>query len=398
MNRIGRSRLSAHSFSIMKPSQNSPRRKVSTWAQDHLVEPLKGIISHAATYPQHFVLGVGGVALASYGLRQISTKLTYFPSVDHDFPIKDADLPYFDTYFNSIDNGIKLHGWLIPSKSNLNSINSNSEAGEIPTTPKPQDCGKNPLIFCHGNAGNISHRIHNLILLHKYLDNTSVFIFDYRGYGHSNNNSKLGFIGQNGIIKDCKSAYYHIKSINNDSKPILFGRSLGGACVWHLFDQIVKEAIENEQKLGMLIKKDSSDDDAKQECSTIGVGGIIIENSFTNVFDILGNNFITFLGIVKDKWDNTQVIKDIRNQCLKKDISDTLKNSIFQIPILLVLGEKDEVLDPELMKLLHKQLIDAGFTNVTVKKFPNGLHNQTYTCTGYFDSLKSFTSTCVADS
>ena len=68
---------------------------------------------------------------------------------------------------------------------------------------------------------------------------------------------------------------------------------------------------------------------------------------------MLGNNFITLLGIVKDKWDNSQMIKNIANECSKADINDKLKKSIFETPILLISGQKDEVLDPRMMKLLY---------------------------------------------
>ena len=39
------------------------------------------------------------------------------------------------------------------------------------------------LLFCHGNAGNISHRLDSIRIFHDL--GLSVLIFDYRGYGKS---------------------------------------------------------------------------------------------------------------------------------------------------------------------------------------------------------------------
>ena len=40
------------------------------------------------------------------------------------------------------------------------------------------------VLFCHGNAGNITHRAGALEMLHNRVG-VSVLIFDYRGYGRS---------------------------------------------------------------------------------------------------------------------------------------------------------------------------------------------------------------------
>jgi len=36
------------------------------------------------------------------------------------------------------------------------------------------------ILFCHGNAGNISHRLESIEIFHRL--GLNVFIFDYRGY------------------------------------------------------------------------------------------------------------------------------------------------------------------------------------------------------------------------
>ncbi|NIQ90449.1 MAG: alpha/beta hydrolase, partial [Deltaproteobacteria bacterium] len=86
-------------------------------------------------------------------------KQVFFPDKTIVQTPADYDLPFEDIWFTSSDS-VRLHGWLIPA---------------VPS--------KHMLVFCHGNAGNISHRLDNVRLLNQR--GISVFIFDYRGYGRS---------------------------------------------------------------------------------------------------------------------------------------------------------------------------------------------------------------------
>ena len=81
-----------------------------------------------------------------------------------------------DVFFQSED-GTKLHGWFIPVE------------GALAT-----------LLRFHGNAGNLTHRLENIIRLQVLKLN--VFIFDYRGYGKSE-----GQPNEQGIYLDSLAAY-----------------------------------------------------------------------------------------------------------------------------------------------------------------------------------------------
>jgi len=84
------------------------------------------------------------------------------------------------------------------------------------------------LLFCHGNAGNISHRLESIRIFHQL--GLNVFIFDYRGFGRS-----AGSISELGSYADVEAAWtYLIKQRNiAPEKIILFGRSLGsGIAAW----------------------------------------------------------------------------------------------------------------------------------------------------------------------
>lgn len=98
-------------------------------------------------------------------------------------------------------DGLTLHGWFFP-----------------PPARAPV------ILFCHGNAGNISHRLDNVQrLLEKGL---GVLIFDYRGYGRSS-----GRPSEQGLYSDGLAACdWLTKTRGIDSGRIVpFGRSLGAS-------------------------------------------------------------------------------------------------------------------------------------------------------------------------
>ena len=106
----------------------------------------------------------------------LENSLIYFPSVYPDGNWNPHGLKFEDAWFDAPD-GTKLHGWYVP-------------------TPNPRAI----LLFAHGNAGNLSHRIELLEVFSNQLQ-TSVMIFDYRGYGRSE-----GRPTEAGILSDARAA------------------------------------------------------------------------------------------------------------------------------------------------------------------------------------------------
>jgi fermentation-respiration switch protein FrsA (DUF1100 family) len=92
--------------------------------------------------------------------------------------------------------------------------------------PAPEKRGV--ILFCHGNAGNISHRFDSLLLFHRL--GFSTLIFDYRGYGRSQ-----GRPSEAGTYRDAEAAWRYLTSERSiaPSHIILFGRSLGAAVAAH---------------------------------------------------------------------------------------------------------------------------------------------------------------------
>lgn len=90
----------------------------------------------------------------------------------------------------------------------------------------PADPARGVVLFCHGNAGNISHRLDSIRLFHEL--GLSVLIFDYRGYGQS-----TGKLTEKGTYRDADAAWQYL--VEQRGHPpetiILFGRSLGASIV-----------------------------------------------------------------------------------------------------------------------------------------------------------------------
>jgi hypothetical protein len=118
-------------------------------------------------------------------------------------------LDYEDVEFTTAD-GTRLHGWYVP--------------GSRPET----------LLWFHGNAGNISHRLDNLRLLHEQVG-TAIFLFDYRGYGRSD-----GQPSERGLYEDARAAVRHLLTRHGVSGEdlIYFGRSLGSAVAIDLATEV----------------------------------------------------------------------------------------------------------------------------------------------------------------
>ena len=108
---------------------------------------------------------------------------------------------YFESVsFETMDR-VKLSGWFVPSES-----------------------ARGVILFCHGNAGNISHRLESIQIFHRL--GLDVFIFDYRGYGQSE-----GKPTEDGTYKDAEAAWRYLIEEHqaHPKEVIIFGRSLGGA-------------------------------------------------------------------------------------------------------------------------------------------------------------------------
>ncbi|RCV90105.1 alpha/beta hydrolase [Billgrantia montanilacus] len=88
----------------------------------------------------------------------------------------------------------------------------------------PVENSRGSLLFFHGNAGNISHRLDSIRQFNRL--GLSVLIVDYRGYGRSE-----GSPSEAGTARDARASWRWLleEAELSPDEIVLFGRSLGAA-------------------------------------------------------------------------------------------------------------------------------------------------------------------------
>jgi hypothetical protein len=140
-----------------------------------------------------FVLGVLG-----YFLQPM---LLYFPEPELQASPEKLGLSYRDVWLQS-SQGNKIHAWF---------------------TPGPGGAEKPVVLFLHGNAGNISHRLDLLRIVQEL--GLACFMPDYQGYGQSQ-----GRPSEEGMYQDAYAAWKFLvqeKGVQ-PGEVVIWGHSLGG--------------------------------------------------------------------------------------------------------------------------------------------------------------------------
>jgi pimeloyl-ACP methyl ester carboxylesterase len=151
----------------------------------------------------------------------------YHPNRTMDATGAELARPFENIFFKTGD-GIELNGWFFPA-------NTHSPRAHF------------AVLVCHGNGGNISHR---LALYRAWLQTgVAVFAFDYRGYGRSR-----GRPGEEGTYLDAQAAYQWL-SRKGFEQIIVHGESLGGGV-------------------------------ASELCLREKIRGLILQSAFTSIPDI----------------------------------------------------------------------------------------------------------------
>ena len=162
-------------------------------------------------------------------LRWFEHSRVYHPTRRLETSGAELGRPFEDVFFKTSD-GIELNGWFFPA--NQNSVR-----------------GRMVFLNCHGNGGNISHR---LGLYRAFLETgAAAFTFDYRGYGKSH-----GRPSEEGTYLDAQAAYRWLRQKGYAGKNIIvYGESLGGGI-------------------------------ASELCLREETGGLILQSTFTNLPEI----------------------------------------------------------------------------------------------------------------
>mgnify|MGYP001222971697 CR=1 FL=1 len=172
-------------------------------------------------------------------LRWFEYRQVYHPYRDWAETGHALGRPWEDLRLRASD-GVELNAWFFAA-------NTNSPRQHL------------AVVVCHGNGGNISHRLG----LYEALLATGVAVlaFDYRGYGQS-----AGRASEEGTYLDAQAAHAWLRERGfAGSNIIAFGESLGGAVATEL---------------------------ARRET----VGGLVLQSTFTSVPD-LGAELFPFLPV-----------------------------------------------------------------------------------------------------
>ena len=238
-------------------------------------------------------------------------RLIYLPSSTVTSTPERIGLDYEDVELVTED-GVRIHGWFVPGPE-----------GDTPV-----------LLFLHGNAGNIGHRLHSLRQFHEL--GLAVLIIDYRGYGRS-----AGRPDEAGTYADARAAWQYLideRSVSPE-EIVLFGRSLGAAV-------------------------------AAELATGVEPGAVILESAFTSAAD-LGARHYPWLPV----------------RALLRHQYDTLgRMGAISAPILLAHSAEDEIVPFE-----HAKRLRAAATNARVLEMEGG-HNDAFLTTGedYTEGLRAF--------
>jgi fermentation-respiration switch protein FrsA (DUF1100 family) len=198
----------------------------------------------------------------------MQSRVLYQPMRGYDYTPSDYGLEYEKVSLHTPD-GVTLAGWFVPCRG-----------------------AKRTVLFCHGNAGNISHRLDTLQMFHEL--GLNCLIVDYRGYGES-----TGKPTETGTKIDMLAGFEWLIE-EKEVRPeqiILFGRSLGGS-------------------IAAMIARD------------INPAGLVLESTFTS-FDDVGSHYYPWLPVrlfSRFDYNTLEAVKQVT------------------CPVLVIHGPEDEII------------------------------------------------------
>jgi len=145
------------------------------------------------------LVALGIYLLLTVLLYAFQSRLVYVPYRKLVATPADVGLTYREVAFTTED-GVRLSGWLVPAREPRGTV-----------------------LFCHGNAGNISYLLETIGVFHRL--ELNALVFDYRGYGQSE-----GSPSEQGTYLDAEAAWNFLVQEKGTAPEeiIVCGRSLGG--------------------------------------------------------------------------------------------------------------------------------------------------------------------------
>jgi fermentation-respiration switch protein FrsA (DUF1100 family) len=185
----------------------------------------------------------------SYAVQTLEDSLLFHPmAASEQWLPTPAGVMVQDVWLQARD-GTRIHAWWFAS---------------------PRSSGA--LLFCHGNAGNLSHRTQSVLALMHALGE-SVLIFDYPGYGRSE-----GKPSETGCYAAADAAYDWLTQVAQipPERILLFGESLGGGVATDLASRRPERAL-------ILIKTFTSVPDVARAHTLSSASAPLVHNQFDNL-------------------------------------------------------------------------------------------------------------------
>jgi len=220
---------------------------------------------NAKAFSQLLSLSIA-VALVVIYLRYIEKRSLFYPSREIEYLPKGSGMDFEDVFFKTPDN-LELNGWFVPAKDAACTV-----------------------LFCHGNAGNISHRLAKLSFFQAL--GCNIFIFDYRGYGKSK-----GAPSEKGLYNDVQGAYNYLLSRKDRPSPTFEGKALSRKIA-------PGQIIGYGESIGGAVIIDLASKDR--------LAALIIDSSISNAKDMV-KIIYPFLPywVLSSRWDSVNKIKSI---------------------------------------------------------------------------------------
>ena len=267
-----------------------------------------------------FFVGILALLVIVYQKRLIvlDRLFVYFPTKDSSYDYSLLAEKYEEIFFETRD-GLILHGVFLEGESNLT------------------------VILFHGNAGNIGDRLEYISLMSSEIG-VNVFLFDYRGYGLSQ-----GTPSEFGLYMDAQAAVDLVLARMNsmsgeDSKIILFGRSLGSSVAL---------------KMAGMYQPSS----------------VIIEAPFTSITDLSRKTYpyipaFIIKNLIRARYESSSMVADI------------------SCPLMVIHGDQDSIVPIG----MGKHIYDLATVEKDFYKVERAGHNDTYIVAGseYFGRIGVF--------
>jgi len=294
------------------------------------------------------------VVIAAVLLYVLQDRLLYMPvipwsSLSFRLPEDNPDqvmttpdvlgIEFESIMIDTADVDVQLHAWFLRNKA--------EHRDDMPT-----------VIFFHGNAGNIGHRLPFADDLME-LTECNLVLVEYRGYGHSG-----GEPTEEALISDAEYVLDFVLNHQdvNPNNCFIFGRSVGAAVAIGLCEKLETEGKENPLR------------------------GLIIENTFLSVPKLVRDKLKHAFEGGEDVWD----VVTRYTVTLQWENASRIKKIPFNLPVLFLSAELDEIVPRAHMVELFVLSNAEDKKLITIR---GGDHNMSWVRSGYMPEVRNFLKT-----